>query len=221
MEPVTIGRATHIYGLCDEAGQLRYIGKTVRLPKQRLAQHRRASRKGELPVNRWLRKHPGATVKLLEVVPADGDWVARERFWIESQDNLLNLTTGGEGLPGHVFTEAHRAKIASALRTGAHFNCETCSKQFWRKRRDIECGNCRFCSRECYSRSLKGVSRPLPRTAVERGVSAAAAARRAQTHCKRGHPLSGDNLFRTTSGGRGCKECRKLHKRTYLEKARG
>lgn len=28
-----IGNATHIYALCDEAGQVRYIGKTEREPK--------------------------------------------------------------------------------------------------------------------------------------------------------------------------------------------
>ena len=46
-------------------------------------------------------------------------------------------------------------------------------------------------------------------------IEAAAAAKRAQTHCKRGHELSGDNLYRTTQGKRGCKECRKLHKRNH------
>ena len=33
--------------------------------------------------------------------------------------------------------------------------------------------------------------------------------------------LPGGNLFITSQGSRGCKECRKIHKRTYMEKARG
>ena len=40
-------------------------------------------------------------------------------------------------------------------------------------------------------------------------------------HCKRGHPLSGDNLFRTTAGSRGCKQCRRLHKLTYRARQNG
>lgn len=31
--------------------------------------------------------------------------------------------------------------------------------------------------------------------------------RRRQTHCKRGHALSGDNLYRTPAGYRRCKTC--------------
>lgn len=33
----------------------------------------------------------------------------------------------------------------------------------------------------------------------------------AQTHCKYGHPFSGDNLVIHKNGTRGCKECRKRH----------
>ena len=50
-------------------------------------------------------------------------------------------------------------------------------------------------------------------------ASLAAAEKLARTHCKRGHPLSGDNLFRTSAGARGCKACRKIHKAAY--RARG
>jgi len=32
-----------------------------------------------------------------------------------------------------------------------------------------------------------------------------------QTHCKRGHPLSGANIFLDTRGGRACIECRKTY----------
>lgn len=42
-------------------------------------------------------------------------------------------------------------------------------------------------------------------------VEAAATARRAQTHCKRGHPLSGPNLYITRQGTRYCK----IHKRNH------
>lgn len=42
-------------------------------------------------------------------------------------------------------------------------------------------------------------------------TAAAAAARKAKTHCKRGHPLEGENLRINSGGGRVCKEC----SRTY------
>lgn len=35
------------------------------------------------------------------------------------------------------------------------------------------------------------------------------AANKKKTHCKRGHPLSGDNLYKN-SGRRHCRECRKI-----------
>lgn len=42
----------------------------------------------------------------------------------------------------------------------------------------------------------------------------------AKTHCKRGHPLSGDNLRICASGSRECKECRRDIKRRYDERQR-
>ena len=217
----TIGRATLIYSLNDVGGRVRYIGKTVRTLADRFGQHRRAVRMSNLPVGRWLRKHPDATICLIETVGPRGDWAARERFWIERGEDLLNLTKGGEGLAGHTFTTEHRARIAAALRTGRLFTCETCQSEFWRKQRDILKGNCRFCSRPCYAQSLKGVFRKFPALAIERGVKAAAAARKARTHCKREHALSGTNLFVTRSGSRVCKECRKIHKARHRNKADG
>lgn len=37
-----------------------------------------------------------------------------------------------------------------------------------------------------------------------------------QTHCKRGHPLSGDNLYVSKKGHRSCVTCRWLYKRGLL-----
>lgn len=226
----TRGAETAIYALCEHDGTPRYVGKTVNYIIDRLRAHLRAARRGSrLPVHRWLarreREERGIVLRLLEYVPRSGDWVARERHWIAEyraqQYPLLNLTAGGEGLSGHRFTPVHRAKIAAALRTGAYFSCEVCCARFWRNRRDIQVGHVRFCSRRCYAQSLKGVTRPMPLGYTERGVAAAAAARRALTHCKRGHLLSGVNLFITSSGSRGCRACRKIHKAAYRGKSNG
>jgi len=39
-----------------------------------------------------------------------------------------------------------------------------------------------------------------------------------KTHCKNGHPLSGDNLYQSGRGDRGCRECRKISQRRYVAK---
>ena len=47
------------------------------------------------------------------------------------------------------------------------------------------------------------------------GLAAAAAKRRALTHCPSGHEYSGDNLYVTPTGRRACKECNRAAKRKY------
>ena len=68
---------------------------------------------------------------------------------VKAAGSSLNLTAGGEGLPGHRFTEEHRNKIAAALRTGAHCDCLQCGASFWRKANQIARGHNKFCSRAC------------------------------------------------------------------------
>lgn len=42
----------------------------------------------------------------------------------------------------------------------------------------------------------------------------------AKTHCLRGHPLSGENLYRCPAGKRSCRTCRREHMSTYRAKRR-
>lgn len=55
---------------------------------------------------------------------------------------------------------------------------------------------------------------------VRRGVSAEVTAQRhaSQTHCKRGHPLSGDNIRMTASGRRRCHACQVEHSRNHRKR---
>jgi hypothetical protein len=156
--------AARIYALCEWPSQEpRYVGKTVQFMHHRRSAHFRDARRGwQKPLHRWIRKRQAAgkliAVKLLEVVEFGGDWQAAERKWIarfRKGGRLLNLTDGGEGLPGHTFTQEHRDKIAAALRSGAWFNCERCGERFWRKQYDIAKGHSRFCSRLCSNRRHK------------------------------------------------------------------
>lgn len=219
-----------IYGLHRPGSRkIRYIGKTTGSPLRRLTYHLQTAKRGnKRPLCCWLRRciadgqRPAAAV--LEVVPPGSDWAKRERYWIGQYRNcgarLFNMTDGGEGLSGYSFTAEHRQRIAIKLRRGSRFKCEQCPKTFWRKPNEIKSGDCRFCSRGCYQASLRGKPNKVSQICKERGIAAAAAVRRNQTHCKRGHPLSGSNLFFTSARGRGCKECRKLHKRKYLDSHR-
>ena|GEM_PF-5240377 len=162
----TIGNATRIYVLCEFPDQTpRYVGKTVRPLRLRLAAHMQTARRAaRLPVHRWLakreREQRQVCIKWLETVDAGGDWQAAERNWIATLRadgaSLLNLTAGGEGLAGHRFTEAHKQKIAAAIRTGATCACIRCGETFWRKANQIAKGQAKFCSRQCANTYNRG-----------------------------------------------------------------
>jgi len=62
------------------------------------------------------------------------------------------------------------------------------------------------------------VFRVLAVSRIDITIASAAAKKTARVDCKRGHPLHGENVFITSQGSRGCKECRKIYKATYLEK---
>jgi hypothetical protein len=108
-------KATHIYGLVDPTtNELRYVGKTVVKPSRRALSHRwlarNAPRKNH--VQAWLAglhvKGHEPEIVTIETVPAGGDWVEAEQFWIAYfrmiGANLCNLTIGGEGAPGRKHT---------------------------------------------------------------------------------------------------------------------
>jgi len=217
-----------IYALCDPAsGEARYVGKTRYTTERRLTYHMSAARHSKTASARWLMtlKVNGfrPSVAELEKVDVNADWQSREIFWIahfrQMGARLLNLTDGGEGQHGRKIEGTdHARKISDSLRRGLHFLCEECGEKFWRKPSAISKGDCRFCSRACYQASLRGLARPVPALCTERGVAAAAIARKSKTHCKRGHALSGDNVYINKRGARVCKECRRIHKLTYRAK---
>lgn len=162
---VKIGDATYIYSLIDPRdGSHRYVGKTVRPLRARLVSHKQAAMRGNLPVNRWARKVAhikfGPEINWLETVEVGDDWAAREKFWIAEFRNrgerLLNLTDGGEGLPGLLFTESHKQKIAASLRRGCFISCTNCKKQAWKRPSALKENGVGFCSRQCANKFNKG-----------------------------------------------------------------
>lgn len=220
-EVLAEGIETTIYALYDDDALPRYIGRTKNSLSKRMIFHRNHANQARLPVHRWLLKHDKKVrAETIEIVQGSG--ADRESFWIRHYHRLgarlLNLTGGGELGNLLPFSAEHRRKISEAHRRGSFFACEQCNARFWRKPYAIAKGDCRFCSKYCYQESQRGVSKPISPAFTERGVAAAAARRRNQTNCKRGHPLNGNNLFYTSAGARGCKECRKIHKKTYRSK---
>lgn len=51
--------------------------------------------------------------------------------------------------------------------------------------------------------------------AIAKGRDVAAKLKREKTHCRRGHPYSGENLYVDKRGKRHCKECNRIAKRKY------
>ena len=143
----------------------RYVGKTIQYIHERHKAHIRDAKRGKtLPVHYWIRKQitngKHLAIRLIEYVPAGADWAARERYWIESMRAdgaaLLNLTHGGEGLDGHKFSQEHKDKIASAIRTGSMRSCLVCGAETWRKLSEIKKGCGKFCSRQCANKFNRG-----------------------------------------------------------------
>lgn len=133
-------RPTTIYWLVDVRPETQqavrsigfpfYCGKTVDAPEFRLKSHRQSARiNPHRPVSRWLNacgEH--VRVYVVATVPADGDWSAAERRWIEvlrySFPGGANANAGGQGTPGMVHTAEARAKI-SAIHKGKIVSTET------------------------------------------------------------------------------------------------
>ena len=198
-----------------------YVGSTVRGVRERIRGHCSAARDGsDLPVHQWIRKQVGGLrVVVLETIrDVASERTAREKFWVKQFPNLLNITDGGGGGSGTKWSDERREKLAAAIRTGAYFFCRECGAQFWRKQKEIKRGHNKFCSKKCYQDSIRGVTRPMPKGVMERGVAAAAKARRARTHCINGHEFSLENTRINKSGARVCRQCLRDHKMKQRQK---
>jgi len=110
-----------IYGIYDinYPNKIRYVGKTKKNIEQRLKQHVYLSKKNiRRPINLWLKKlldegsYP--KIKILEETN-DKEWAKKEMFWIKKlkkNNNLLNLTDGGESNLNYIHSQETRKKIS-------------------------------------------------------------------------------------------------------------
>jgi hypothetical protein len=213
-----------IYCLSDpRTDQIRYVGVTRASVEDRAARHlAEAHRNPTRSVAGWMRELQALclfpAVHVLEEV-GSSDPIEAERYWISGLRligmNLLNVSDGGPGGSGCKRTKEQRERLAASLRTGDWFPCQVCEKPFWRKRNEIALGDCKFCSRECYSASQRGVSRPVHAETMKKGVAAARAARLARTHCQRGHEYTPENTRINTHGARVCRICKDSYQSAY------
>lgn len=118
-----------VYGLrLHDSYEYRYVGYTTVGIKQRLTTHRYDSRKKNMPVHFWIRKHPEKwqiCIDILEICP-EGDLQflgQREQFWIatcrEQKDRekpLLNANDGGVGGVSRRLSDEHKRKISEGLK---------------------------------------------------------------------------------------------------------
>jgi len=117
----------HVYALFHPATwEVRYVGVTRKSIEQRLAEHVWKARRDlnssvSTPLGRWINKLAefdlSPQIVLLEATTERDEC---ERRWIayfkQCDARLLNLTDGGEGIAGLVFSEEHRRKIGDARR---------------------------------------------------------------------------------------------------------
>src|SRR6478609_6911530 len=117
---------TVIYIMIDPRNsEVRYIGKTHIKLQTRFDYHmseKRRSLKGNwIKSLRAISLQPSiAVIEDLGLNPGVEAWQEAERFWISyfrfMGARLTNLTDGGEGLSGLIFSEEHRKRIGEAKR---------------------------------------------------------------------------------------------------------
>lgn len=120
-------------------GQPFYAGKTVQKTETRLKRHLYAAVKkpyGKVGA-RILECGEHVRIATLEIVPVEGDWVAREKHWIAFSrrlypDIMVNVTEGGQGSPGVIPSAKALANMRDAQnRPEVKAKASATSKAMW------------------------------------------------------------------------------------------
>lgn len=119
-----------IYGLFDELGELRYVGKTTVPLRNRLSNHLNPPKLvGVSHKNTWIKSilkgGVRPTIDLIQTLHTIEDLNAAEIYWIkffrDQGCRLTNGTDGGDGASvGHTTSEETRRKISLAKRGRRH-----------------------------------------------------------------------------------------------------
>ena len=109
-----------VYALIKESDPtIRYIGWTSTTAEKRFKEHLNCkSSKRKTPVYDWMRKYDDVTFTVLQSNLTDDEAKQLEIDLIASYgiDNLLNISTGGEGSRGFNHTEEHKQNMSKRLK---------------------------------------------------------------------------------------------------------
>ena len=117
--PIIVPIKTKIYGLYDECGLIKYVGKTVGTLKNRLNEHIRNALAGnrlhiDCGIRAMFRRGFSPTIDLFTEIEGS-KWAVVEQLYIKHFRylgyRLWNITDGGEGVPGHIHSAETRQKL--------------------------------------------------------------------------------------------------------------
>ena len=139
-----------VYGLFRLSNPaIRYVGITTRSAEVRFKGHQKEARLKlrPYPLYDWMRKYDDVTFVILHDGLTRDEACALEMHEIASRSNLLNLTKGGDGINGYVFTDEVKAKMSAHFK-GKPLSAATKSKMSASKKGiakpKIQCPNCGF-----------------------------------------------------------------------------
>lgn len=96
---------TFIYGLKEERGEIRYVGKSDN-PKKRLKEHLTNKHNNINHKTKWIKYCKNNDIKIELIILEECDyekWKEREIFWISQYTNLTNYDRGGRGGPPIIY----------------------------------------------------------------------------------------------------------------------
>ena len=112
-----------IYKLIDPNSlEIRYVGKTTQPLGIRLSRHLDKSKRSKKKTHKenWIcsliSNNQKPIIELIEIV-SEINWQEKERFWISQFNNLTNLTEGGEGTHGYIYSESERLDKSILMNT--------------------------------------------------------------------------------------------------------
>jgi group I intron endonuclease len=127
-------RPTSIYWLIDTRDDIPfYCGKTVNSLPARVKTHKYEAKNGTRPVHKKVRECGNEfRIHLMETVPVEDDWNARESRWIDilrqTNPNCCNVASGGAGAPGWIPSAETRAKLSAMFKGKSTHTPETRAK---------------------------------------------------------------------------------------------
>lgn len=185
-----------VYIIRNKINDKVYVGKTLKLPRQRWAKHLESafSRKTNFLLHKAIRKYGPSQFEITELSPAMPDTLDNlERVWILilgsfRPDIGYNQTMGGEG--GVPVPEVLARKSGTNhWNYGKHWSPDVLAKMSAAKR-----------------------GQPSPRKGAKHTEAAKKKLsewRKSKTHCKHGHPFDASNTLYTKVGKRSCRTCRR------------